>query len=304
MWKNIGIRVSKKGRLCFIDICKILKINYNDYIDKISDNDKYFINDLLYVNESCAIIFILSIYNHSSVNFAATYLFNYVRTKVDRFNISKEKYCEYNDNKFLYFVIDGIKWYKAKDIAFCLGYKKTRNSIVNISKEFKCVFNTLKQSSLEKFYLLLHTSFIDPNTVFISHDGLIHFILKSDKPNAIDLAKFFNINVHQKFVRKEIEIVHELNLFCKSANIKSQHYFVYNKSKKYVLDYYLSEFDIAIVIDEFDHIDRDPKYEISRENFLKKHLHCKFIRCNPDDTSFSIASLIGKIHLAIINKIQ
>jgi len=49
--------------------------------------------------------------------------------------------------------------------------------------------------------------------------------IKSNKPKTIKNAKHMNINVHQKFTRKEIDIVKELGGFC-YAKIKSIHKFI------------------------------------------------------------------------------
>ena len=64
-----------------------------------------------------------------------------------------------------------------------------------------------------------------------------------------------NINVHQKFTRKEIDIVKELGGFC-YAKIKSIH--------KFIIICQNIKQQIAIEIDEFDEFDykdRDLKYE-------------------------------------------
>jgi hypothetical protein len=48
MWKEKGVRVSKKGLICFKDLCKkIIGTDYDDTIDLIDDDDKNFINDKL-----------------------------------------------------------------------------------------------------------------------------------------------------------------------------------------------------------------------------------------------------------------
>ncbi len=71
--------------------------------------------------------------------------------------------------------------------------------------------------------------------------------------------------------------------------------FIKNHQKIFYIDYYLPEFNIAVEIDEFDHSNRDPKYEKKREKAIKNKLGCTFVRCNPDDPEFSVIELIGKI---------
>lgn len=125
------------------------------------------------------------------------------------------------------------------------------------------------------------------------------------KPASIAMAKKFNIIVNQKFTRKEIDIVCELNEFCRAAKIKGKHYyFVKNETCNYFIDYYLPDYKIAIEIDEFNHSDRNPVYEKNREKYIKNKLGCVFIRCNPDDPEFNISSLIGQIHRMILKKIN
>jgi len=93
-----------------------------------------------------------------------------------------------------------------------------------------------------------------------------------------------------------------LDDFCNAAKIKSVHQFiiVYD-DLKYSIDYYLPKYKIAIEIDDFDHKNRDQKYEHKREQFIKKQLGCIFIRCDPDDNKFIISGLIGKIHYEILS---
>ncbi len=45
------------------------------------------------------------------------------------------------------------------------------------------------------------------STKFTLSDGLQQLVIKSQLPNAINIAKDLGIDVHKKFLRKEIEIV-------------------------------------------------------------------------------------------------
>lgn len=306
-WKDFGIRVSKLGRLCFDDICeKIIKSNSNDDLLKyINDDDdhKRYINGKLYITENAAMIIIISANNKSSTNFSADYLYDVVDNNIDDYKVTKQEYFNYCDNSFVYFEFNDVKWFKAKDICLFLKYMDTKRSVNRlVSKNNKMSLKNLKL--INNNILFVQKTFVDAQTIFINQNGLVEILLKSNKPNAIDLAKYFGINVNQKVTRKEIDIVRELDLFCKFANIESKHLYTVNKNSKnrYIIDYYLPKYKIAIEIDEFDHKDRNAKYETKREQFLKKRLKCKFIRCNPDDPDFSIMEIIGKIHSVILRK--
>lgn len=307
MWEKAGIRVSKKGRLSLEDICEnILKIfDVDDIANKIPNKNKYYMNNNVYITEPTAILLIMNTNNNLSINFCAKYLYDYVGDVISDYDISKEKYYEYRDNKFMYFEFNNLKWFKGKDIGMCLNYSNTKDAILtHVSDENKCNFKNLRTLANKNFHLFMQKSFIDPKTVFINLDGLVELLLKANKASSIDLARYFGINVHQKFLRKEIDIVYHLDLFCESAGIKSKHLKSYSKKKKmYTIDYHLSDYNIAIEIDEFNHKNYNPKHEVDREKILKKLSGCKFIRCNPDDPEFSIAGLIGEIHRSVTKKL-
>ena len=57
---------------------------------------------------------------------------------------------------------------------------------------------------------------------------------------------------------------------------------------------------LAIEIDEKGHKDRDKYKEIERENSIKKHVDCKFVRTNPCKKDFDVYFQIDKIYNHII----
>jgi hypothetical protein len=305
MWDNFDVRVSKKGRVCFEDFClKIIKTSCNDdYLDFVESNQKYYINNELYITNYAAITILINVYNKAVVSFCARELEKLINQFGYNILLSKQKNHIFEDTKFIYFNIENIKWFKVIDICIYLKYSNTRDCVIkNISSANKLTFSSLKNMYHDKGIFILNKTFIDAKTIFINENGLTELLLKSEKPLSIPLAKHFGINVHQKFTRKEMDIVYELDLFCKAAGIKSNHVHSFCKTKhKYIIDYFIPDYDLAIEIDEFDHIDRDPNYEKYREKYLTKHLKCKFIRCNPDDPNFSISGLIGKIHKVIMD---
>lgn len=71
----------------------------------------------------------------------------------------------------------------------------------------------------------------------------------------------------------------------------------------YRIDLYLPCYKIAIECDEFDHRDRDPEYELARENFIRNALGCTFIRYNVDCKHFDVFKVISRIFEAIISSL-
>ncbi len=57
------------------------------------------------------------------------------------------------------------------------------------------------------------------NAVYINKAGIHKLIMKSRMPNAVDVAKEFNIMVEKKYVRKEIEIVAFVQTFLTGLSI-------------------------------------------------------------------------------------
>jgi very-short-patch-repair endonuclease len=58
---------------------------------------------------------------------------------------------------------------------------------------------------------------------------------------------------------------------------------------------YIKDKNLVIECDEYNHYGRDESYERTREENIKSALKCKFIRFNPDDINFKLASLISTI---------
>ena len=302
MWK--GIRISKQGRLCVEDICnKIIKISIDDERLNIINDYKHYINDELYVEEIAAIILICYVGNKLAIEFCKKYIGNIPDIIDNKYNMVVQSSYKYDNNQFIFIEINTVKWFKAKCIATYLNYGDGKGSIArHVSMINKVNFTELKTIINNANSIFILEECEDPKTVFINEDGLKEFLVKADKPKSIQFAVDLGINVKQKFTRKETDIVKELNLFCKTAKIKYKHqYPVKFGDNKYIIDYYLPEYNIVIEIDEFDHSDRDPEYEKVREKSIKKKLNCRFIRCNPDDPDFSIIELIGRIGKYIKN---
>jgi hypothetical protein len=305
MWKDFGIRVSKQGRLCFLDILDniIKSADYNNFINKIDSWNKHFIGNQLYITKSAAMIIIMYANTRAAINFCRGFFHNFIDKYINIYSIVEQQNYRYDNFEFIYFQINDIKWFKAKDICIYLKYSNTKYCIIrHINKNNKLPFCELLDISFNNFIILFKKTYTDPQSIFINQFGLEQLLIRSDKVAAIEFAKHFNINVHQKITRKEIDIIKELDEFCNSSGINFVHpYSVKNKKSRYAIDCYLPDYKIAIEIDEFDHSNRDPKYEKQREKFLKRKLHCKFIRCNPDDPNFSISGLLGQIHFVILN---
>ena len=64
----------------------------------------------------------------------------------------------------------------------------------------------------------------------------------------------------------------------------------------YRIDLYFPEYKLAIECDEFDHNDRDVKYEVKRQMHIENKLDCDFIKHNPDADDFDSFHLLNRIY--------
>ena len=58
---------------------------------------------------------------------------------------------------------------------------------------------------------------------------------------------------------------------------------------------YFSKYRLATEVDEKGLKDKNQKKEVEKENAIKEHPHCEFIRINPDGKDFDRYIEIGKI---------
>ena len=60
-----------------------------------------------------------------------------------------------------------------------------------------------------------------------------------------------------------------------TAEINGKHlYCVNNRNGYYFIDFYFPDYNLAIEIDEHNHIVRDPTYEKCREDYIMNKLRC------------------------------
>ena len=222
---------------------------------------------------------------------------------IEKSFIEKILTFENNDNVYRYkgkriilFRYDNDIWFSAAAMARILQYRNTKKAIsAHVNPQNKKPF-----SQFDKNKFTYRNARPQAHSLFINIEGLKQLVSKANKPEATVLAKKMGIDVYQKITRIEIDIVHELNVYCEHSGIQAKPQYTPKKSK-YAIDYYLPEYRLAIEIDENNHKDRDPIYEKDREKQLKKILGCQFIRCNPDDPDFSIGDLLGQINKHVIN---
>ena len=118
----------------------------------------------------------------------------------------------------------------------------------------------------------------------VSNTSTIQAIL--DNPIIKELEVDLNlvlISKEQEYIGTIVEAFHDLKSY-KQFTVGS-----------YRIDLYFPDQSLAIECDEFNHTDRDLKYEKERQRFIENELKCKFIRFNPDSKDFSVHHKVVRI---------
>ena len=90
---------------------------------------------------------------------------------------------------------------------------------------------------------------------------------------------------------KEQSVLTKIMKVLASKEILLLHYVL-----SYRIDLYFPKHRLAIEVDEKENKDINQYKEVERENPIKEHFDCKFIRINPDEKDFDMYAEIGKIY--------
>jgi very-short-patch-repair endonuclease len=204
----------------------------------------------------------------------------------------------YNDIEIRIIRREDNIWFCGKNAAQILGYKNTERAIRNhVNDNQKCVLKTIMTPK----YTKNHTR-NQLNAIYINTKGFIEFLSNTKMPNVIDVIKWFNntFDIDFQLVKrldKEQEHIKYIMDTFKHLDYRTQY-----KMDIYRVDLYFPNEKIAIECDEFNHKDRCPDYERTREEYIKKELQCKFVRFNPDEPNFSIFDVLNQIVIQLTSR--
>lgn len=282
-----------------VEVNSINQININNFVNKIihSINKEQYIkrnikNIILYNNERyMSINTCKSILNRSKRTNAVKLLKDLAinnESMIDHIN----NIYKFNGNNIDVYITNNKRYYNKSDIAYVLQYRDKKINIIpgRYIKKYKELLPIENHYNISKNKL---------ESLYIEEDGLIALLARSKKPSAIQFCKLFQINV--KFTYKEQEIIIYLKKYYDQLNIK---YTEQYKISKYLIDFYIHKYNIAIEVDENNHKYRNKEYEQQRELYLKNKLNCVFFRFNPDDPDYNLGDILGKIeHIRLNNNI-
>ena len=168
------------------------------------------------------------------------------------------------------------KWYALTDIGDFLGIKRLSNK----------VFNTEKYRKILK----MQTKGGKQNIVAVNIHGVKQVLQSSRSINKEKLITYLNIDMNIIFDCKESYYLKIISSSFKSLKQNFQH-----NVDGYRIDLYFPDYNLAIEVDEFNHIDRNKVDDMIREKHITQKLGCKFIRFNPDEKNFNIGDIISNI---------
>ena len=141
---------------------------------------------------------------------------------------------------------------------------------------------------------------LQPNMVLLTGHGLKLFLMRCHKPKAFDVAKHFDIKIeHCLPASKEQDALGQIMQAFNGEEMIYQF-----GTGKYRIDLYFPKYKLVIECDEFDHHDRDIKYEAERQKNIEKLLDCTFVRFNPDAKDFCILKAVNKVFIHIKSSFQ
>lgn len=188
-----------------------------------------------------------------------------------------------------------LKWYKAKDIAMCLGAKDLKKVVkLNVSEK--------NIKILGDFYKLSTFYGNSKNTKYINKDGIFQILTKTrsfmpQKIQQISDAVDLKINIANNIILSK-----EQNELGKILKVFGHYkYKLQYRVITYKVDLYFTDLNLAIECDENGHDGYLDNGEKNREKIIKEQLNCMFIRFNPDDEKYDVLDLIKNIHDYIIN---
>jgi very-short-patch-repair endonuclease len=187
-------------------------------------------------------------------------------------------------------IFNGVTYYKANDLAFCLGYVNYKKAAsTHIPPEF------LFQAS----DIAARGNGNGMRARYTTSTGATFLVHRSRLPNSIDVAEALGIPLSPRFKA----YYHEMNATrCflkafKGPDIRRQF-----GVGEYHIDVLFAEYNIAVECDEKDHPWYDKVKDAARSAYIDEAIGCKWVRFNPDAKDFDILDVINRIHMIIVKR--
>lgn len=190
---------------------------------------------------------------------------------------------------------NGFVCYLANDIMNAMDRSRYKNVYSQLTDDHIVTIEEREQYRIKTYKDYKGLPRLDNKINLLKPLGLKRILSQCRSPKSIELAKFFNIDIHDaKYCAKETTFINQI-IAAIDGNIEyTLQYRVPDTT--YRIDMYLPDYNIAIECDENGHADRDPEYEAVREQEIKNKLKCGFIRFNPDSPNFNIFSVVNEIY--------
>lgn len=210
---------------------------------------------------------------------------------------AKLEEIKYNDYIIRKFSLDKFEAYMLEDVAKAIGINHVRKTIQNFNEDDFIPLEQREKYNITTYKIHRGKPVVDNRKKLLTKQGLIRLLSTNRSPKSSEAAKFFNINVYEhRFAPVETTTIKLIQETFAGENMVTQY-----QVNNYRIDLYLIDYKLAIECDERNHSDRNPMYEINRENEIKKEINCEFIRYNPNATNFSIGNVLNQIYRKMKN---
>ena len=134
-----------------------------------------------------------------------------------------------------------------------------------------------------------------PTRIFLREDLGIQVIMDCRTVQATKFRKELGFNQHDPIMTQEQSVLTKLDTYFKTEEKIFQHYVL-----GYRIDMYITEYKLAIEVDELGHCTRDLKSEIERHKRIEEESSCKFIRIDPSRKTFDIVDEFSRIKYYLV----
>ena len=137
-----------------------------------------------------------------------------------------------------------------------------------------------------------------PCRMFIENTLAVEITMSAVKTQAVIFRKKFEVNQHDKLLRKQQSLGIRLKKLFPNEEIIEEYFELHYKT-----DFTFKKHMLVVEIDKKGHVDRDLDYERKRQKEIEK-LNYHLIRINPDKPDFDDYKEFGRVSTYIAESIQ
>ena len=186
-------------------------------------------------------------------------------------------------------------------------FTKSIDELLYLSSQKDKLVKHLKKNYKENIHYIIDNSKVKEQKKYGGHNKICFFLTEEAFElfkNSYNLRNRYLVDISDKAKHINIGMCIENqtigfieNCYKNILNMKRQY-----AMGKYKVDLYFIDYKLVIECDENNHIDRDPKKEKTREDYIIS-LGNKFIRYNPNIDNFDLSNILREINVILFTTI-